>query len=181
VGAAFEGIALHTSMRRTDGRTCSTVYLVEESGKRLLIDAGDGRTQIGFEPDICILTHGHYDHTRGVGQGWKKVLLHPSEFEFGGPYIEVPKNAQANPMAPLAFGSHLLEFFHTPGHTGGSICILDKKTGLLFSGDTKFAGGACGRTDMGGNGGEIEKSLALIEKIPYRLLCPGHGETEEKQ
>jgi len=177
----FEEIALHTHMLRTDNRTCGTIYLIEEKGKRLLIDSGDGKLTLDFTPDICILTHGHFDHTKGVKEGWKEVLLHPAEFRFGGPYIEVPKNAQENPMAPLAFGSHMLDFFHTPGHTDGSICVLDRKTGLLFSGDTKFAGGICGRTDIGGSDEEMEKSLALIEKIPYKLLCPGHGETEEKQ
>jgi glyoxylase-like metal-dependent hydrolase (beta-lactamase superfamily II) len=168
-------------MLRTDGRTCSTVYLIEESGKRLLIDSGDGKAPIDFTPDACILTHGHFDHTRGVRPDWKEVLLHPAEFRFGGEYIEVPPNARKNPMAPLAFGSHLLEIFHTPGHTDGSVCILDRKTGLLFSGDTKFAGGGYGRTDLGGSDEEIGKSLARIEKIPYKLLCPGHGELEERK
>jgi glyoxylase-like metal-dependent hydrolase (beta-lactamase superfamily II) len=177
----FEKIALHTFMLRIDERTCGSIYLIEEGGKRLLIDSGDGAAPLDFTPDTCILTHGHFDHTKGVKLDWKKVLLHPAEFKFAGPYIEVPKNAQANPMAQLPFGSHLLEFFHTPGHTGGSICILDRKTGLLFSGDTKFADGVCGRTDIGGSDGEMERSLALIDKIPYKLLCPGHGETEEKQ
>jgi hydroxyacylglutathione hydrolase len=176
----FVEIAPHASMLRTDSRTCSTIYLIEEKGKRLLIDSGDGKLPLDFTPDICILTHGHYDHTSGVKQDWKSVLLHPAEFSFGGPYIAIPKNAQANPMAPMKFGSHALEFYHTPGHTDGSICILDKKTGVLFSGDTKFAGGGYGRTDIGGSDEEIEESLKLIDGIPYKLLCPGHGEIEEK-
>jgi glyoxylase-like metal-dependent hydrolase (beta-lactamase superfamily II) len=178
---AFEEIALHTSMLLTEERTCSTIYMIEEDSKRLLIDSGDGQAALDFAPDICLLTHGHFDHSRGVGEGWKEVLLHPAEFKFGGPYIEIPKNARENPMKPLKFGSHLLEFFHTPGHTDGSICILDKKTGLLFSGDTKFADGIHGRTDIGGSEEEMEASLALVEKIPYKLLCPGHGAIEEKQ
>ena len=176
----WEEIAPNTRMLRTNERTCSTVYLVEEKGKRLLIDSGDGQIKLDFTPDICILTHGHFDHTKGVKPDWKKVLLHPAEFKFGGPYIEVPKNAEKNPMTPLAFGSHLLEFFHTPGHTDGSICIFDKQTGLFFSGDTKFSGGICGRTDIGGSDEEMEASLKLIEKIPYKLLCPGHGKLEEQ-
>jgi glyoxylase-like metal-dependent hydrolase (beta-lactamase superfamily II) len=178
---SFEKIAPHTSMLRTEERTCGTIYIIEEDGKRLLIDSGDGKAPLDFTPDVCILTHGHFDHTRGVKPDWKSVLLHPAEFRFGGPYIELPKHAQAAPMAPMKFGTHMLEFFHTPGHTDGSICILDKKTGLLFSGDTKFAGGICGRTDIGGSDGEMGASLALIEKIPYKLLCPGHGALEEKQ
>ena len=178
---AFEKIALHTSMLRTEERTCGTIYMIEEDGKRLLIDSGDGQVALGFTPDICILTHGHFDHSSGVKPDWKDVLLHPAEFRFAGPHIKIPKNAEKNPMAPLTFGSHTLEFFHTPGHTDGSICILDKKTGLLFSGDTKFADGIYGRTDIGGSDEEMAASLALIDNIPYKLLCPGHGETEEKK
>jgi len=178
---AFEEIALHTHMLRTDGRTCGTVYMIEENGKKLLIDSGDGQVALDFAPDICILTHGHFDHTKGVKPEWKEVLLHHAEFSFGGPYLHIPKNARKNPMSPLSFGSHLLEFFHTPGHTDGSICILDKKTGVLFSGDTKFADGIYGRTDIGGSEEEMERSLALIDKIPYKLLCPGHGNLEEKK
>jgi glyoxylase-like metal-dependent hydrolase (beta-lactamase superfamily II) len=58
--------------------------------------------------------------------------------------------------------------------------VLDRKTGLLFSGDTKFAGNICGRTDIGGSEEGMEKSLAMIDKIPYKLLCPGHGQLEPK-
>jgi glyoxylase-like metal-dependent hydrolase (beta-lactamase superfamily II) len=32
-----------------------------------------------------------------------------------------------------------LEVIHTPGHSRGSVCILDPKTGALFSGDTVAA------------------------------------------
>lgn len=177
----FTKIAPDTFMLRTDSRSCGTVYLIEETGKRLLIDSGDGKLPgFGFSPDICILTHGHFDHTRGVKPDWKEVLLHPAEFDFGGEYVEIPANAKKNGMSPLQFGSHALEFLHTPGHTDGSICILDRKTGVLFSGDTKFANGVWGRTDLGGSDGRMQKSLKRIEKIPYRLLCPGHGELERK-
>jgi len=176
-----EKIAVDTFMIRTDERTCGTVYIIQEKGKTLLIDAGDGEVKLGMAPDICILTHGHYDHTSGVNGDWPKVLLHEREFSFKGPYISIPKNAEPLDMLPLKFGSHELLFFHTPGHTDGSICVLDKKTGLLFSGDTKFAGGGYGRTDLGGSDREIERSLKLVGALPYKLLCPGHGELEEKE
>ncbi len=178
----FEKIADDTFMLRTDSHTCGTVYLIEENGRRLLIDSGDGKLpDFDFTPEICILTHGHFDHTKGVETGWPSVLLHPAEFEFGGDYIIIPENAKPNPMKPIAFGSHKLEFFHTPGHTDGSICIFDKKTGVLFSGDTKFANGVWGRTDIGGSDEQMQESLKMVEKIPYKLLCPGHGDTEEKK
>ena len=175
----FTKIAQETFMLRTDSRVCGTAYLIEEEGKRLIIDSGDGKLpDFGFAPDLCILTHGHFDHTKGVKEDWKEVLLHPAEFDFDGECIEIPANAKKNSMTPRLFGSHQLEFFHTPGHTDGSICILDKKTGTLFSGDTKFANGVWGRTDLGGSDKMMGESLALINKIPYKLLCPGHGEIE---
>jgi len=178
--AGFEEIAQHTFMLRTDSRICSNVYLIEEGGARLLVDSGDGLLRFGLEPQVCILTHGHADHSGGVRKSWPKVLLHKAEFSFKGSYILIPANAKPNPMEPLSFGSHRLEFFHTPGHTAGSICILDKKTGCLFSGDTKFAQGGVGRTDLGGSAEKLAESLALLDKLDYKLLCPGHGELEEK-
>lgn len=168
-------------MLKTDSRICGTVYLIEESGKRLIVDSGDGKVELGFKPDICILTHGHFDHSGGVKENWKRVLLHQKEFGFAGPYLKIPKNAEENPMSPLFFGSHVLEFFHTPGHTEGGICVFDRKTGILFSGDTKFADGGYGRTDLGGDDAKLAASLRLIKGISYSVLCPGHGKIEMKR
>lgn len=36
----------------------------------------------------------------------------------------------------IDLGERTLECIHTPGHTDGSICFLDRKNRLLFSGDT---------------------------------------------
>ncbi len=37
-------------------------------------------------------------------------------------------------------GARVLKVIHTPGHTDGEVCILDKKSRILFSGDTANAG-----------------------------------------
>jgi glyoxylase-like metal-dependent hydrolase (beta-lactamase superfamily II) len=169
-------IAEDTYMFKSQKGLSSNIYLIEVERTRILIDSGASFFD-KFKPDLCILTHGHFDHTGGVGEDWK-VILHPLEFNFRGPYILIPKNASENPMKPIKIGSHVLEFFHTPGHTDGSICIFDKKTKILFSGDTLFADKITGRTDLGGSQKQLEKSLKIIEKIPYTLLCPGHGEIE---
>ena len=66
---------------------------------------------------------------------------------------------------------------HTPGHTPGGVCIACY--GLLFSGDTLFAG-SCGRTDFpGGSMQEMGKSLSLLAELPLpdaTKVLPGHGE-----
>ena len=67
----------------------------------------------------------------------------------------------------------------TPGHTPGSICLYNEKEKALISGDTLFAYGGYGRTDMaGGDEAQIIHSLALLrEKIPAGThVYPGHDE-----
>jgi glyoxylase-like metal-dependent hydrolase (beta-lactamase superfamily II) len=81
----------------------------------------------------------------------------------------------------MKWGKFELEFIHTPGHTKGSVCILEKKSGVLFSGDTLFADGNYGRTDLlGGSQEQMDKSLALLKTIDYKVLCPGHGRIEKR-
>ncbi len=36
----------------------------------------------------------------------------------------------------IALGNRDVEIIHTPGHTQGGICLLDRKTGILLSGDS---------------------------------------------
>ena len=49
----------------------------------------------------------------------------------------------------VRFGEIRLRVMHTPGHTEGSVCLLAEDEGLLYSGDTLFAGG-WGRVDLPG-------------------------------
>jgi hydroxyacylglutathione hydrolase len=76
----------------------------------------------------------------------------------------------------IRFGSIELTVLHTPGHTEGSVCLLESESGLLFSGDTLFAGG-WGRTDLpGGSAERIVESLARLSSLDERLsVLPGHG------
>lgn len=68
------------------------------------------------------------------------------------------------------------KIYRTPGHTKGGVCL--SCYGLLFSGDTLFAG-SCGRTDFaGGSMRKVQKSLSLLAELPRRCnnpSCPGRG------
>lgn len=75
----------------------------------------------------------------------------------------------------LHLGKIVLEVIHTPGHTGGGICLLGE--GKLFSGDTLFAG-SIGRVDL--PGGSMETMTATLrDKImpldDNLIVLPGHG------
>jgi glyoxylase-like metal-dependent hydrolase (beta-lactamase superfamily II) len=70
-----------------------------------------------------------------------------------------------------------LRVIHTPGHTPGGICLYCEKDGIIFVGDTLFAG-SIGRTDF--PNGDMRQ---LLEGIKHKLLVlpddtvvyPGHG------
>jgi glyoxylase-like metal-dependent hydrolase (beta-lactamase superfamily II) len=76
----------------------------------------------------------------------------------------------------VRFGSLTLRVLHTPGHTEGSVCLLDPDDGLLFSGDTLFAG-AWGRVDLpGGDPAHMAESLARLTELEDLVrVLPGHG------
>ena len=62
----------------------------------------------------------------------------------------------------IRFGEIRLRVLHTPGHTEGSVCLLAEDDGLLFSGDTLFAGG-WGRVDL--PGGDPEAMVASLARL----------------
>jgi glyoxylase-like metal-dependent hydrolase (beta-lactamase superfamily II) len=77
----------------------------------------------------------------------------------------------------IDLGGRTLEVLYTPGHSPGSICLLDKTNRILFTGDIFIPGPlyAYG-TDV-----NIAEYRASIEKLKSRLseydyLCPGHNE-----
>jgi len=76
----------------------------------------------------------------------------------------------------IRFGAVRLGVMHTPGHTEGSVCLLDNDNGRLYSGDTLFAG-SYGRVDL--PGGSPEAMVASLDRLhrlddPLQVL-PGHG------
>ena len=75
----------------------------------------------------------------------------------------------------LSFGTAILKVQHTPGHTKGSICLVEDK--VIFTGDTLFAG-SIGRTDFPESSPrDMESSLKKLVGLSDRLLVyPGHGE-----
>lgn len=183
-----EKIAENVFMYSSYEGLSSNAYLIEAKEGKILIDSGAGDYEFGFVPGACILTHAHYDHTGGVGHDWENVLAHKSEISF---CARLPPElasvfvmpAQAKPIGegPQEILGRRLEVFLTPGHSPGSICVLDRESGILFSGDTVFAGGYFGRTDIGGSEGEMYKSLQKIRGLDYKFLASGHGPVEAKQ
>ncbi|MEM2974435.1 MAG: MBL fold metallo-hydrolase [Candidatus Micrarchaeia archaeon] len=176
---------------------CSNIYILRDNDSTIVIDTGDGDMKIDEKVDYCFLTHGHMDHTGGAQEKWN-VFLRDEEKRFDNKFpYHIPKFFTPLNAQHMRIGQFDFEFIHTPGHTPGSICIWEKRRNILFTGDTLFADGWVGRTDMlGGDYRELESSLKMLfarftktgnQKIifPFNMeklgltidwLCPGHGE-----
>jgi glyoxylase-like metal-dependent hydrolase (beta-lactamase superfamily II) len=138
---------------------------------------------------LIISSHGHWDHigdNAAVAEHTgADIAVHPLDRErltdpkpLWAPFPIVP-SVPAVELAEggiIRFGEIQLTVLHTPGHTEGSVCLLDRDRGLLFSGDTLFAG-AWGRVDLpGGDPAAMAASLARLSELEDTVeVLPGHG------
>lgn len=146
---------------------------------------------------ICLLqTHFHFDHIFGIhfinqqynlqpwgGSGDNDWLMNAHErtrlfgLNFPGQTMEMGHFLEDGER--IAIGNENLRCIHVPGHSQGGIAFYNSNENILFSGDTIFAGGGFGRTDLpGGNFEELSRSIKnRLLKLPAEtLVYPGHGE-----
>ncbi len=139
------------------------------------------------------LTHGHYDHLAGLADfPEQNVPLYLSEADwsllshiatqaeqFGFPALKITWQPSPPPPTCQLFGGLAeLNILPTPGHTNGSISLFLKDKNLLIVGDTIFAGGGVGRTDL--PGGNYHLLRDSIEKVLFKFadncqIISGHG------
>jgi glyoxylase-like metal-dependent hydrolase (beta-lactamase superfamily II) len=138
---------------------------------------------------LIVSTHGHWDH---IGDNaalathtGADIAVHPldrARLEHPQPLFAPFEVLPSIPAVELAeggeirFGDIRLVVIHTPGHTEGSVCLYDADDGILFSGDTLFAGG-WGRIDLpGGDEAAMVESLGRLTTFEDRTaVLPGHG------
>jgi len=156
------------------------------------------------KPLIVVNTHGHPDHA-GANYQFEKVYMHSADISIARQYnlpewrAKMSKDMLQRNMisegdlfkgkpfktkiVPVSeghifdLGDRRIQVMETPGHTLGSICLLDIENRLLFSGDNN----------------DIKVSLFLKECAPlhiyletlekqkarisdFNILLPGHGE-----
>ncbi|MBO4444684.1 MAG: MBL fold metallo-hydrolase [Bacteroidaceae bacterium] len=81
----------------------------------------------------------------------------------------------------ITFGNGTsLQCIHLPGHSKGGMVFYDKEDGVVFVGDSLFAGGGMGRTDL--HGGDYEELMTSLRSRLFSLpdstiIYPGHGPT----
>ena len=180
----------------------NTYVMGKIGGSCVVIDPGSKNEDIlsyvrkHYEKCAAILlTHGHFDHIRGVDTFLKAfpgtaipVYLHPedralvSDPDLNASAIAGEKVRGAFETIDIQDGETLdlkdchIQVLHTPFHTKGSVCYLSLDDNALFTGDTLFKD-SVGRTDLPNACPEdllpsLRKILALKDTL---VIYPGHG------
>ncbi len=143
----------------------------------------------GWTLKLIVTTHGHWDHMGDnaalAEHTGAQIAVHPADaYRLIKPEplfspFDIPACVPAVELAEggeVRIGSIRLEVMHTPGHTEGSVCLLDRENGALYSGDTLFPDG-WGRVDLPGGSPELMvESIARLTRLDDSLkVLPGHG------
>lgn len=160
-------------------------YLIIGRKRALLIDTCDAdadlpgiTAQITPLPVMVVQTHCDQDHI-GSSHRFPQIYMHPSEFSLlreTGPASLSPLPVREGEIIDL--GNRLLEVILIPGHTPGSIALLDSQERLLFSGDSV-------KDDivyMFGPGRDLAAYIDSLERLyamrsRFDAILPCHGTT----
>ncbi len=145
----------------------------------------------GLKIERILLTHTHWDHTadaEALRRLFKAaVLVHQADEyrlldQMSGPLrppfhiASLKADGYLDDETTIPVGSLSLQVLCTPGHTEGGVCFYEEEQGVMFTGDTLFAG-SIGRTDLPGGSWEVlMQSLKLLVELPDEVdVYPGHG------
>jgi hydroxyacylglutathione hydrolase len=140
---------------------------------------------VGGRRLVAVLcTHAHDDHVRFAPELSERtgapVLLHPDDLPVWRlTHPDRDPDGRLSDGQEIAVGGTTLRVLHTPGHAPGACCFSCEDLGVLFSGDTLFAGGpgATGRSFS--DFPTIIASVShLFEELPAdTIVHPGHGDS----
>lgn len=166
-----------------------SAYILVRGGEAAIVDSGVANSADAIESSLStvgldwstvghlILTHHHGDHAGSAAEIMKRA---PETVGYAGaediPAVSVPR-----PLTAVADGEDVfsLRIVTTPGHTAGSISVLDPVGGLLVAGDAlrTEAGkpslpGAQFTVDMD----QAKQSIVKLGGLTFETLLVGHGE-----
>lgn len=169
----------------------------DSSREAIVIDPGDEPDRIlsfikenNLKVRYIVCTHAHFDHVGALPElkvhTGAPVAVHEAEKEiyegardmaafFGYDIEKLPEpDIYLRDNDLINMGSVQLRVLHTPGHSPGGLCLYGN--GVIFTGDTIFAG-SVGRTDFyGGDINQLKHSFKRILSLPPDTkIFPGHG------
>ena len=163
------------------------MFLLAGAEKALLVDTGatcpEARQlaeSLTDKPVMLINTHGDGDHISGTG-AFDEFYMHPADYES----CKVAARFPESKLIPVAdgdkidLGGRTIDIISIPGHTAGSIALLDAAARILISGDSVQDG----HIYMFGPHRRPAEFTAAMEKLiaiedSFDVICPSHGAPE---
>ena len=155
------------------------IYLLRWDGGAAVVDPGDARPVLdvleaeSIDVGWILATHFHADHVAGIPE-LKRATGAMVVGPVGGGNAKIDVGVRAGDT--VSVGPVCFQVLETPGHTMRDMSYHDAGRGILFCGDTLFAGG-CGRLFEGGPEdmwSSLEKLRALQD---HTLVFCGHEYT----
>ena len=160
-------------------------FLLVGDEKAVMIDSGAGckdaaelAKKLTDKPIILLNTHGDGDHTSGTA-AFAEIYIHPSDYvncemdkKYPGTVLSEIKDGDV-----IDLGNRILRIIHIPGHTTGSVAILDVQKRVLYAGDSVQKG----HIFMFGKHREPDKYAASLDKLigiraEYDTIFASHDE-----
>jgi glyoxylase-like metal-dependent hydrolase (beta-lactamase superfamily II) len=169
-----------------------SAYVLVRDGEAAVVDTGVAGSADAIEASLAglgvawaavghlVLTHHHGDHAGSAAEILERA---PDALGYAGAEdiaaITVPR-----PLTPVQDGDRVfdLQVITAPGHTAGSICLLDPTGSVLVAGDALRTEG--GRPTFPGEQftddmDEAIGSVAKLGALTFDTLLVGHGEPIE--
>ncbi len=165
----------------------NNVWLLGDDREVLVVDAAHDAQAIlaavGERRVVALVcTHGHNDHVNAVAEvvaaTGATAYLHPDDRVLWDQSQDEAPGADLADGRTFTVGDVEATVLHTPGHAPGACCLHVPALGVVFSGDTLFAGGP------GATGRSYSDFPTIIASIRTRLLdlpsetvvLTGHGD-----
>lgn len=167
-------------------------YVLSSDGEYAIVDPGAEGSKIisslettaeeGSEAKFVLATHFHWDHVEAVAELVDELDV---DFYLGEKDLEMYEKSSESDLSPdrllqegdvVELGTNRLKVWETPGHSPGSVTLVEETERKLIVGDLVFSNGF-GRTDLpGGSKSDLEDSLARIVSLSGDWeVFPGHG------
>lgn len=168
-----------------------SAYLLIRDGEAALVDTGIAGSEAAIESSLTsvglgwpavghvIITHSHGDHA-----GSRVAVLERAAAATGYAGAEDIPSMGGVELAAVGDGDRVFDFeiVTTPGHTAGSISVLDSVNGVLVAGDA--LGTTAGAPVLPGSQftadmDEARRSIVKLGGLTFETLLVGHGDPIE--